>query len=172
MYWGRSHPRNRSLTLDGPIQTAQRGEVAALLIALHNMWMHTLVFSDSKYVVDKFHRLIAGEKITHAQVHADLWWQIQTQCERLRIAELEVGVQWVPSHTSIDDVLSGRVSFEAHLLNNGADRLADQAAQTKRPSAELLRSISRQCTIAVHLQTFFLEVAKAREQARQTLHLM
>ena len=60
--------------------------------------------------------------------HYDLWRQIQTCIEEG--GHEHIRITWVPSHCKDHEINGGIISREHFLLNQGADKCADQGADS------------------------------------------
>ena len=121
VWFGPKHPHNIAQRLPGSIQTAQRAEVFALLLALtyaqETSNPTVIVLTDSFYSMQTHSRLQHyrenGWKTSKGRpmAHQDLWQQIDATTRRIRARHKTLRVEWVKAH--------------AHIRGNvGADALA------------------------------------------------
>ena len=122
------HPGNVGLPVSGFPQSAQRAEVAAILIMLTVQWTDFHVFIDNKWVCDTLTELIGDASslgTADSMAHFDLWRLISALLARSRFG---VRATWIPGHTTQRDIDAGLITEDAHHLNAGADRLAGEGA--------------------------------------------
>eukprot|EP00969_Alexandrium_andersonii_P014158 617291-Alexandrium_andersonii.AAC.1 len=73
--YGTGHPCNVGAKVCGPSQTAQRGEVMALLMAITQLWTAAHIVLDSRYVNDCANLLLDGGCVSVEWLHQDAWQQ-------------------------------------------------------------------------------------------------
>lgn len=164
LFFAEGHPKNVSAPVMGPLQTAQRGEVLALLLALLAAWMPIHIISDSEFATNLLLALLAGGSLPNDLVHDDLWIRIGANLDRLGLDN--VRVTWVPSHTTVDDVYSGKISPENRLLNFGADAQAAAGAAQRAPPVAVVARAKRQRQVAIRWQKTMVDIVQTRDQAR------
>ncbi|KZV98505.1 ribonuclease H-like protein, partial [Exidia glandulosa HHB12029] len=115
VFWGPDSERNRFIRLPGAVQTSNRAELLAMLVAIDSTdpLRALVIYSDSEYAI----RSVAEWAPARADTgwtckNGDLLQRIQQAIQR-RLAMLHL--VWIPSH-----------SGNAH--NDGADALAKKGA--------------------------------------------
>ena len=119
VWWGPSDTRNACGIVDG-VQTAQRGELQAALIACRQRRGPLTLVTDSRYVAEGFKRLRGWAAAPDAK-HGDLWaalWAAGAGTE-------EVVAKWVPAHQ--DAPSPPLLTAEDWRGNRAADALAGDA---------------------------------------------
>ena len=153
VYFGPAHRANRATGVPGGPQSAQRGEVFGLLVALNIAWSNLVIVTDSAYVMGSFRELLKnGGKVTRSikvGSHADLWDQISSVvCE----SGFRFLVFWTPGHVEYSEVASGLALPVFAFLNFGADSEAKKGSAMHLPSETLLSKTRGRRAAAVQAQ--------------------
>ena len=150
--------------LPGPVQTAQRAEVFALwYLATRTAWLPTLLLTDSSFVETGFAYVLAGGS-PDKLAHSDLWWDID-RAIRARGPDF-LRVQWVPAHTSDEDVEAGGIGIVEQFLSAGADRLACEGADSHLPPPATVKQVVHQLQAAAAYQKMAVAILRARAAAQ------
>ena len=133
--WGLHLPAQRGLAARGaagPVQgrqTAQRGELSAVVAACRLLAGAADVVSDSRYVVDGVAGLAAGADPREWR-HADLW-EVLLGPARART----LTARWVPAHKDAEDYAERGLAEEDRRGNCVADSWASAAAAARTAPA-------------------------------------
>ena len=112
---------NLGVLLPGPMQTNQRAELFAGVLACLRDPRPLDIRSDSAYVCDGFRSLLLHGLHDASRDHSDLWSLL---AHELHSRVSSVRVSWVKGHAKQIDVERGRTTSEDMIGNNGADELA------------------------------------------------
>lgn len=162
------HPANMSKPVFGFPQSAQRGEVAALLYALMIMWVPTWFWTDSKYVCDRVNDIVGAGGALPASASCDTWahfdlWQDITYYIHRNLGNFKVS--WHPGHISPEDLDLGIADPLITLLNNGADTLAKAGARLHSPPSDCIDRALRRIEVAKWQQNMCINILQKRWRA-------
>ena len=126
--WVPSDPtRNLSVPLPGPVQSNNRAELFAVILALRIFQPNfpLAIFSDSQYVVKGVNDFLPRWKLTSFRnvSNSDLWITLENEWSK---RQSHCIITWVPSHQGIEG-------------NEGADKLANEGRE-KHPERKILLS--------------------------------
>ena len=155
---GTHHPANFGGPLGGPVQTAYRAELRAMVHAAEHISGTYTIVSDCKGVVNGAERILRGGVMDPNGRHQDLWARLAAAlrgCAGVR-------VRWVPAHTNGPCFAISRRGFEG---NNWADILAKNAATAAGPSPRQAWKYFRDCRRCKAIQALQIRVLKAVHQA-------
>jgi ribonuclease HI len=150
------------LPVPGTIQTAQRGEVAAVAYALTVADRPLRIVSDSSYVVERLRLAREGRAFDVKETHPDLWHIIGEHLHKLR------GVRWIRSHQTQQEACQEGWSTLDWTLNDRADRLAGTGANSHGDSTEDLRRFAAGKMLAWRIQNFLHRAHDRLEKLRLT----
>ena len=136
IWYGRAHPLNMSALLPGLLQSNQRAELFALLLACVRDPRPLDVRSDSMYVVSGVQSLLTqtSPDVSFGD-HADLWQLVR---DELRTRSTPVTVCWVKGHAKAVEIVRGRTTATDKEGNDGADELAVLGASSHQIPACIL----------------------------------
>ncbi len=169
IFYGPDHPGNKALILPGRVQTNQRAELFAVVVALECDTRSVEIRSDSMYVVKGAHALQEHGAAALVVEHTDLGRRLQ---QALQLpGRGGVVFTWVKGHAKQIDVDRGRVNLIDKLGNDGADLLAVEGARAHPvPRQVLKRAVERRKT-AVAVHEMMLKILQARRRAEALLGL-
>ena len=135
-----SPERTYGCLVPGLQQGSDRAEVFAVAQAvaklakvaseLQHASAEVALMSDCQWVVRRFQDLCLPQAVVqNDETHYDLWQDIQKALRQLSNQCVVVRAQWLPSHTTVQQVAQGLVSAHACRCNEQADRAAKQAVQ-------------------------------------------
>jgi ribonuclease HI len=166
IFYGPGHDLNFSCFLPGLLQTNQRAELFAVLLACLRDPRALDIRSDSDYVckgVSTWRTWCDGG--WHGE-SADLWNMLASElCAR----ETNVSVSWVKGHAKQIDIDRGRTTREDKAGNDGADELAVAGAKAHEVCPEVVRSAKSRQFFAKQVQGMMVRVLKARMLEEQRL---
>jgi len=167
VFFGDNHTSNVAVPVPGLPQSAQRGEVAAMLAFLHILWRPTIVITDSKYVFSTLqvileHGGVPPDMHNDNTTHFDLWQQIaELAPAKANLFECT----WHPSHLSIDDLDLGLGDPIFTRMNAGADALARLGALQHQPGQNVVRGALRRIAFAEIIHTMAISILENRQKA-------
>ena len=154
----------------GICQTAYRGELFALAFVLHHaaaVGARVQVFCDCKGVINKFHRVTAGNtRVRHNSASADLWTWVVDSVDRLGLQNIKLVK--TGAHRGLAQSRSRQDAWEIW-HNNKVDGVAKQA-NLHRSSAfwqcweQHVHAVKASATL--HQQVVQFHLAVARRSAR------
>ena len=148
--------------LPGLLQSNQRAELFAVLVACMRDPRPLEIRSDSRYVCDAFARLQTWTQHGWCGEHADLWNLLAAEVNTRMHA---VSLSWVLGHAKRIDVLRGRTTWEDKLGNDGADVLAVAGAATHAIPPEIIQKANDRRCVAIRVHTMMLDITRARQSA-------
>ena len=167
VFFGDHHSCNVATPVPGLPQSAQRGEVAAMLAFLHIVWRPTIVITDSKYVFDTLQVILEhggvppGMHIDNT-THFDLWLQIAA------IAPAKANMiecTWHPSHLTASDLDLGIGDAEFARMNSGADAQARLGALKHQPGQNVIRGALRRIEFAEAVHNMAISILGERQKS-------
>ena len=162
IFYGDGHDLNFSMLVLGLVQTNQRAELLAVVVACLRDPRPLDIRTDSEYVCKgaACWESWAGEGWDGD--HADLWNLLAAElCARQSI----VLVSWVKGHAKQIDVDRGRTTEEDRTGNDGADALAVAGAGLHQVPAEVVADARERKQMAVNVQRMMVSVLQARFEA-------
>ena len=150
---------NFSGAVPGYVQTNQRAELLAVVLACLRDPRPLDIRSDSEYVCRGFDNRGLWAKAGWSGEHSDLWNQLS--CE-LSARASHVSIAWVKGHAKRIDIERGRTTAVDKWGNDGADALAVQGAEMHRVPAHVVQSARARKTSAKIVQGMMVAVLKAR----------
>jgi len=162
IFYGEGHTMNLSTIVLGRLQSNQRAELLAVMLACLRDPRPVDIRSDSEYVCEGFAswRLWCSTGWQHD--HADLWNKLAMA---LQSRATDVSVTWVKGHAKLIDVVRGRTTEEDKRGNDGADELARAGARMHHVSSEVVAAAKERRCVAANVQRMMLCVLKARLMA-------
>ena len=168
VFYGDAHPMNLSVPVPGYLQSNQRADLVAVVLACLRDPRPLDVRSDSEYVCNGFAtRDVWAQSGWHGD-HADLW---NILAEEMSTRTSRVNVCWVKGAARIDIAL-GRATVQDKWGNDGADALAVSGAQKHRVPNDIVQSARLRKSSAKLVQRMMGAVLQARlhaEQAQSTV---
>ena len=159
-FWCDAHPIIFSLPLEGPNQTNNRAELAAVIRAILIDSRPLEARSDSKYVVDNFRRLESIMNAPHITIsNPDLWtqlWGLVRNCLG------KVIVVKVKGHATWGDVESGDVCYLDKRGNALPDQLARQGADMHPAMPHIMTRAAERKKMVCTIQRVFLNILRER----------
>lgn len=125
--------------------------------------VHFVIILDNKWVATTAGNYAAGKCSLDGLEHQDLWRRLGAAMDKLCSA-VKVDVEWTPGHTSVEDVLAGKVTATQRCLNNGADLMAKQGARAHRPTARLIEKKKYRKELAMDVQRYIADAAVVRRK--------
>jgi ribonuclease HI len=163
IFYGASQAMNWQGMLPGLLQSNQRAELFAVLVACIRDPRPLDIRSDSKYVCDGVDSCQGWMQHGWSGQHADLW---DLLADQLNTRMHPVSVSWVLGHAKRIDVLRGRTTWADKLGNDGADELAVAGAATHAIPADIIESAQSRLRVAMSVHTMMLDITRARQSAR------
>ena len=169
VYFFEGHPCNHWDHSPGFPQTAQRGEVFALLLLLQLAFANTVAVVDSAYACACFDVVVACQGVLGSTVfrwaHSDLWVSI---ADHVRLSPFLFQVVWTKGHATAKDVETGKVRADFNQLNHGADGMAGQGRRLLSPSAPVEAAAQFRVTAARSVQAMLATVLALRQKTLPT----
>ena len=166
IYYDVDHDMNFHAMCPGLVQSNQRAELLAVVLACLRDPRPLDIRSDSEYVCNGF-KLLQGLPVVGWQGdHADLWNLLGNE---LASRSSAVQVSWVMGHAKQVDIARGRCTKEDKAGNDGADALAVAGARLHAIPSEVLEAARQRIRWATSVQQMMVTVLKARFLAEQGL---
>jgi len=162
IFYGTGHPMNASMILPGYVQSNQRAELLAVVVACMRDPRPLDIRTDSEYVCNGFAALSSWKESGWKGDHADLW-NLLASALHSRVSE--VCVSWVKGHAKRVDIARWRTTEEDKKGNDGADALAVAGAHMHRVPEDILRRACERKQVAKCVQKYMVAVLKARLHA-------
>jgi len=159
IFYDEGHDMNLSVFVPGHVQSNQRAELLAVVLACLRDPRPLDIRSDSEYVCNGFAARQAWSVTGWRGDHGDLWSLLDAE---VRSRTSAVRVSWVKGHAKRIDVERGRTTEMDKRGNDGADLLAVAGAAMHRVSDELVESAQQRRCTAVRVQQMMVAVLKAR----------
>jgi len=150
---------NLGVPLPGVVQTNQRAELFAVVLACFRDPRPLDIRSDSKYVCDGFQSLLLHGLHDVCGDHHDLR---NLLAHELRSRVSSVRVCWVKGHAKQIDVVRGLTTKEDMNGNDGADELAVAGASMHKFPSEVVSAAKERKDTAVSVQQMMVVILKAR----------
>ena len=167
IYYGDGHCMNMSAILPGLVQTNQRAELLAVVLACLRDPRQLDIRSDSSYACAGFVAWKSWVDKGWKGYHADLWNMLGAE---LRSRVSAVAVSWVKGHAKQIDIDRGRTTAEDKRGNDGADKLAVAGANKHRVSSDVVESAKQRRDDAMIVQRMMVAVLQARALAEGSIH--
>jgi len=157
-----------STPLPGEVQSNNRAEIYAILIAVQNIELAGIIdfFTDNKIARDTYNK---GKDRARLANHADLWSGIFQHIENKYI---DLRVYWIPSHTDKHREKKEKAPSwmqEWHVRGNDeADTLAGAAAALHEIPSRIAQPIVKTCTDLRLIQNRLIMVTKMFPQRAHT----
>ena len=140
VFWRSECRANMRSPLGGVVQSNQRAEAVAILVAVRqavHSGLQLMIWSDSRYCVDLVELLLSPQGVSNDTIsaswdHADVWTLTNDRLTELPVSaegRPMLAIKWVKAHTDYEDVLFGRVDWLHWYMNKEADRLAGEGAR-------------------------------------------
>ena len=167
IFYATGHPLNYSCLLPGLVQSNQRSELFAVLLACLRDPRALDIRTDSEYVRNGVASWQSWRLSGWGGEHGDLWGLL---ADELSNRVHPVTVIWVKGHAKMIDVQRGRTSLADKNGNDGADALAVAGAELHAvdPDIVLMSSLRRKYAKDAH--SMFIEIVKARQVQEQLLN--
>ena len=162
IYYGHGHSLNMSAILPGLVQTNQRAELLAVVLACLRDPRPLDIRSDSSYVCNGFASWRSWVNTGWVGDHADLWNLLGGD---LRSRATVVVVSWVKGHAKQIDIDRGRTTKEDKEGNDGADALAVAGANMHCAAPEVVEAGRERRDVAMSVQRMMLAILHARALA-------
>jgi ribonuclease HI len=151
-----------------------KAELVAATLAIEGAVDQPLAFTDgieiiidNKAVCDSC-RLIAGGQTPRPTLAHIVWYRRVAKAVSLLAADNRcVRFTWVPSHTTSEDVIAGKITHVQRLLNVGADKLASIGKAANAPPIDVVNAASRRKAVVTELQTMLVEIHLSRKQKEE-----
>ncbi len=174
VFWRAECRANMRSRLGGIVQSNQRAEAVAILVALRQAAHSSLplmIWSDSRYCVDLMELLLSpcgasNDAIWASWDHADVWVLINDCLSELPSdadGRPILVVQWVKAHTDYGDVVSGRVEWLHWYMNREADRLAGEGSSAHTMTDEFRQQHHRLLRLTALTHVMMIKVLLARQ---------
>ena len=143
IFYGDGHAMSFSIAVPGLIQTNQRAELLAVVLACLRDPRPLDIRSDSDYVCSGCASWQQWHDKGWKGEHSDLWNML---AKELGDRATNVRVSWVKGHAKKIDIARGRSTELDKWGNDGADALAVRGAETHRVSDSIVQSAKLQKT--------------------------
>jgi len=167
IYYGDGHCMNMSAILPGLVQTNQRSELLAVVLACLRDPRQLDIRSDSSYVCAGFAAWRSWVDKGWKGDHADLWNLLGAELQSRAVG---VCVSWVKGHAKQIDIDRGRTTEEDKRGNDGADKLAVAGANKHRVSLQVVGAAQQRKKNAMNVQRMMVAVLQARASAEHSIH--
>jgi ribonuclease HI len=165
VYYAADHAMNMSAMCPGLLQSNQRAELLAVVLACLRDPRPLDIRSDSEYVCNGFKSIGGWAVVGWQGDHADLW---NLLCREIASRAASVQVSWVKGHATKLDIDRGRSTEEDKEGNDGADGLAVAGAQLHAIPSEVLDAAKQRMHWAMNVQQMMVTVLRARFLAEGT----
>jgi ribonuclease HI len=162
IFYKAGHDMNLSMMVLGLVQTNQRAELLAVVVACLRDPRPLHIRTDSEYVRNGFACWESWVGKGWDGAHADLWNLLAAE---LRARQSVVSVSWVKGHAKQIDVDRSRTTQEDKTGNDGADALAVAGACLQQVPAEVLVDARERKEMAVNIQRMMITILQARAEA-------
>ena len=152
---------NWSGMLPGLLQSNQRAELFAVLVASLRDPRPLDIRSDSEYVCKGFANWESWIVSGWPGEHADLWNQLALEAQS---RENAITITWVLGHAKRLDVLRGRTTQEDKQGNDGADALAVSGAASHAVPADIIERATHRKYVAKNVHGMMLDIVRARQK--------
>jgi len=165
IYYGPDHALNYSCLLPGFLQSNQRAELFAVLLACLRDPRELDIRTDSEYVCKGVSTWRSWVDPGWSGESSDLWNLLALE---LRTRGTNVRVSWVKGHAKKIDIDRGVTTWEDKLGNDGADQLAVAGAKSHEILCDVLDDALQRKSCAQAVQGMMICIVKARmlEEAR------
>ena len=162
-WWADNHHMNFSMPLEGDDHTNNRAELSAVLHVLKNEPRPVHIKTDSAYALRGclVHRFAWFADGWQKVLHADLWKQLH---DILQMRGDSVTVSKVKGHATFEDVQKGVVTSRDKHGNDGADSLANSAAESISLPPHMVHEIKHRRAVVRDMQYMMVEILNARMQ--------
>jgi ribonuclease HI len=164
IFYGDAHPMNLSAAVPGYLQSNQRAELLAVVLACLRDPRPLDIRSDSEYVCKGFDTRACWAQSGWPGDHADLW---DLLAKELSTRMFRVSICWVKGHAKRIDIERGRATVQDKWGNDGADALAVSGAQMHRVPDDIVQSARQRKSSAKVVQSMMVAVLQARFHAEQ-----
>ena len=162
IFYGLGHELNWCGMLPGLLQSNQRAELFAVLVACLRDPRPLDIRSDSEWVCNGVSSWREWADTGWPGEHADLW---NLLAHELGSRETIATVTWVKGHATDLDVARGRTTVEDKKGNDGADELAVAGASKHRVPAEVVKAARARRKAAIETHRMMLAILSARQAA-------
>ena len=167
IFYASSHPLNYSCLLPGLVQSSQRAELFAVLLACLRDPRPLDIRTDSEYVRNGVASWQGWFASGWEGEHGDLWGMLATE---LNTREHPVTVVRVKGHARIIDVQRSRTTLLDKEGNDGADELAVAGAALHAVNQDIVTMGSARKDLAKIVHDMFITIVKARQVQEHCLN--
>ena len=168
IYYGSMHSMNLHVFVPGLVQSNQRAELLAVVLACLRDPRPLDIRTDSDYVCKGFASWRSWSVSEWHGDHADLWNLLASD---LRVRSSAVQVSWVKGHAKQLDIDRGRTTKEDKMGNDEADALAVAGAKLHAVPSEVLEAAKTRKESGIRVQQMMVTVLKARLTIENASHI-
>eukprot|EP00973_Karenia_brevis_P090737 12404021-Karenia_brevis.AAC.1 len=166
VFWAEGHPKNIACKLLGPVQSNQRAELQACILAVQSESRRMEIRTDSQYVYDgvaKSRQRIRRRRWQHID-NGDLWKELDKLL--MERAMEEVMFTKIKGHAKFWHIKQGLTTMQNKIGNDWADSLARQGAREHEINKNEVCRLLEAKRLAIDVQNMMIDIVLARSQGQ------